>query len=117
MIIRKNRFHGHHSVSRVRGPSLHGEHVSVRFAGNGRADYRAAVVVSKKVDKRAVVRNRIRRRLFEILRVECNLSGKPIDVIIYAKTVNIATVPHDVLVKEVCDLIQKAQSRTPAARA
>lgn len=113
MIIRKNRFHGHHSVSRVRGPSLHGQYVSVRFAASGRGDYRAAVVVSKKVDKRAVVRNRIRRRIFEVLRVECGLAGKSVDIVVYAKTAELAEIPHDKLVSELTALIKKALSRAP----
>ena len=111
MIIRKNRFHGHHSVSRVRGPSLHGQYVSVRIAASSRPDYRAAVVVSKKVDNRAVVRNRIRGRLFEILRVAGGLSGKPVDIIVYAKTAEIATMPHETLVREVTTLVDKAIRR------
>lgn len=36
---------------------------SLKAAPSGRADSRAVVVVSKKINKRAVVRNRIRRRL------------------------------------------------------
>ncbi len=37
--------------------------ISVKAAASGRNYCRAVIVVSKKVDKRAVVRNRIRRRL------------------------------------------------------
>ena len=41
----------------------------VRHQSNSRrSDFRLAVVVAKKVDKRAVVRNRIRRRIYELFR-------------------------------------------------
>lgn len=115
MIIRKNRFHGHHSVSRVRGVSLHGQLMSLRFAPSHNKDYRAAVVVSKKIDKRAVVRNRIRRRLFEIIRVQGGLAGKPVDIVVYAKTAEIATADHGVLAAELTGLIQKALNKNTAS--
>ena len=41
----------------------------MRYAVNRRrTGFRLAVVISKKVDKKAVVRNRIRRRLYELFR-------------------------------------------------
>ncbi len=116
MIIRKNRFHGHHSVSRVRGASLHGQLMSLRFAPSHNKDYRAAVVVSKKIDKRAVVRNRIRRRLFEIIRVQGGLESVPIDIVIYAKTPDIASVDHAVLAAELTSLLQKALKKSTEPR-
>lgn len=112
MITRKNRFHGHHSVSRVRGFNLHGRYLSLRYATKSSGDYRAAVVVSKKVDKRAVVRNRIRRRLFEIIRVECGLSGKPIDVVVYVKTADVATLSPMELKQDLVVLTRKALDRS-----
>jgi ribonuclease P protein component len=46
----------------------------LRYAPNPkRKNYRAAVVVSKKVHKSAVVRNRIRRRVFELVRLHSDL--------------------------------------------
>jgi len=42
--------------------------LSVKAARSGRPASRAVVVVAKKISKRAVVRNRIRRRLIELLR-------------------------------------------------
>ena len=40
----------------------------VRHCSNRRQDYRLAIIVSKKIDKKAVVRNRIRRRFYELWR-------------------------------------------------
>lgn len=42
--------------------------LSVKGIKSGRTATRAVVVVGKKVSKRAVIRNRIRRRLVELLR-------------------------------------------------
>jgi len=42
--------------------------LSVKAAASGRPVTRVVVVVAKKISKRAVVRNRIRRRLVELLR-------------------------------------------------
>ena len=54
----------------------------VRYQGNPRrSDYRCAVVVSKKVHKSAVTRNRIRRRIYEIVRTEFHPTS-PVDIVI-----------------------------------
>ena len=45
-----------------------------------------AVVVSKKIDKSAVVRNRIRRRLYEAVRKQVDLlQGKSVDMVFVVK--------------------------------
>lgn len=73
MINARNRFHGHSSVRYVHrnGRTVHAKGITLKYAPSrpGTA-YRAAVIVSKKVHKSAVVRNRIRRRLYEQLRTK-----------------------------------------------
>jgi len=67
MIDREHRFHGHNSLSYVyrQGKTVRLSLCMLRVAPNKRRDtYRAAVVVSKKLSKSAVVRNRIRRRVY-----------------------------------------------------
>ena len=110
MIGRANRFHGHRSVSNVHGEVAHGRLMSIRYTKNKKQDYRLAVVVSKKIAPSAVVRNRIRRRLFELVRTDGKLSGKTIDVIIYAKTDAIAEMEISDLNREVLSLTKKALS-------
>lgn len=63
--------------------------MSLVFAENTKGFTRVAVVVSKKVEKTAVGRNRIRRRVYEALRLNMNLIPKKRDYIfvIYAKDV------------------------------
>lgn len=72
MISRKHRFHGYNSLTYVyrSGTSVRSPLVMLKFVVNPkRGDYRAAVVVSRKVHKSAVVRNRIRRRIYEAVRL------------------------------------------------
>ncbi len=100
MIRRRNRFHGHRSVSRVRGRVVHTALFSVRCADNKRQDYRVAVVVSKKVDKRAVVRNKIRRRIYELIRTHAELTGLPVDMVVYVKSADVASMPFEELTRQ-----------------
>ena len=106
MIARKNRFHGHHAVSRVRGPAVHSKSLSARIQRSNRQDSRLAIVVSKKVAARAVKRNRIRRRLYEIVRTE-GLLGGVIDVVIYVKTDGVSAADYESLKSEVRSLFAK----------
>ncbi|MGH7237501.1 MAG: ribonuclease P protein component [Candidatus Saccharimonadales bacterium] len=72
MIKRRHRFHGLGSLRGVyrRGQTVRSSIISLRYQINtGRDCYRAAVIVSKKVNKLAVRRNRIRRRVYEIIRL------------------------------------------------
>ncbi len=71
MISRKHRFHGYNSLRFVyqRGQTVRGPLTALKYLSNSRrSHYRLAVVVSKKVHKSAVRRNRIRRRLYEAFR-------------------------------------------------
>jgi ribonuclease P protein component len=107
VIARKNRFHGHNSVSRVRGKSVHLPGFKVFYMQNRRQDYRMAVVVSKKTAKSAVVRNRIRRRLYEAVRTQKELNGQPYDVVFVVQNPNIATMPAQELSLQVAKATQK----------
>lgn len=92
MIGRKNRFHGYGSLRFVyrNGETVRGPVISTKYAHNDRrSHYRLAVVVSKKVDKSAVGRNRMRRRLYEIVRELEQDIHAPYDMVI--------TVFHDQL--------------------
>lgn len=71
MINRIHRFHGYNSLRLAyqRGQTSRGPLFAVKaLANTRRSNYRLAVVVSRKVHKSAVIRNRIRRRLYEIVR-------------------------------------------------
>lgn len=58
--------------------------LSIKAARSGRSETRAVVVVAKKISKRAVVRNRIRRRLIELLRTEWATVQPGYDIVVSA---------------------------------
>lgn len=92
MISRAHRFHGHNSLRYVyqHGQTVRGPLTALKFVHNQRrSSYRLAVVVSRKVNKSAVARNRIRRRLYEAVRLEEAHIALPYDMVI--------TVFHDEL--------------------
>lgn len=63
-------------------------------ANHKRSDYRLAIVVSKKVHKSAVVRNRIRRRLYEAFRLQVT-EPKPYDMVVTVFHESLATLPAE----------------------
>ena len=112
MISRQNRFHGHRSLNYVygKGQAVRGEFLSLRYADNKRDDYRLAVVVSRKVSKSAVVRNRIRRRIYEIVRLHRQESkgNWRQDLVISVFDERIAGMPTEELQANVLKLLAKA---------
>lgn len=101
MISRKNRFRGHRSLDYIyrNGKSFKSGGMGIKATPGKGEDYRLAVVVSKKVSKSAVKRNRIRRRIFEQFRKMRAEYGNPIkqDIIITAFKDDLATVPAEKL--------------------
>jgi len=83
MISNDYRFHGHGSLRYVykNGKAIRSHLVTIKYVDNPhRKNSRFAVVVSKKVLKSAVGRNRIRRRVYEIVRKELGSIDKAHDV-------------------------------------
>jgi len=112
VIGRQYRFHGRGGIQRLygRGKSVRSGALSLRFAPNTRGkDYRLAVVVSRKVSKSAVVRNRIRRRLYERVRILSRDFAVPHDLVITAYDATVATEPSEQLDAEVAKLVKKAK--------
>lgn len=113
MISLKNRFQGRGSLNFVykRGATVRGEHMSLRYAPSRSADYRLAVVVSRKVSKSAVVRNRIRRRIYEIVRLARIESGVPwpADMVLTVFDDQPATMSAETLQGAVKGLLKKAK--------
>lgn len=71
MIPFANRFHGHGSLKFVyrNGNAVRSRYATIKVTKNPRRKAsRVAVIVSKKVLKSAVRRNRIRRRVYEYIR-------------------------------------------------
>ncbi len=78
MISKEHRFHGYNKLQAVyrKGQTARSSFLALKSYENPRrSSYRLAVVVSRKVNKSAVVRNRIRRRIFEDFRKYEHLFG------------------------------------------
>lgn len=98
MIASRHRFHGHNSLRYVyqHGQTVRGPLTSLKYTRNERRkNYRLAVVVSKKVHKSAVTRNRIRRRLYEAVRREQDKITEPYDLVITVFHDNLAELSDD----------------------
>ncbi len=88
---------------------MRGRGVSLKYVANTkRTSYRAAVVVSKKVHKSAVVRNRIRRRVYEIVRLQVEPAlAYDFAFMVYDEAV--ATMPSEQVQELVAELLVKAK--------
>lgn len=112
MIARKHRFHGHGSLRYVyqHGQTVRGPMLSLKFVPNSRRSaYRLAIVVSKKVNKSAVTRNRIRRRLYEAVRRYESRIRSPHDMVLTVFSEQLATLPASDLDKLVASQLKKAK--------
>lgn len=110
MLGRQNRFHGYNSVLPVyrRASQVRAGACSLHYHLNPRRhSYRLSVVVSKKVAKSAVTRNRIRRRVYETVR-QSQTINKPYDLIITVFDADLASLPADELNKTISNLFAKS---------
>lgn len=110
MLSQKYRFHSRGGVRYTyqKGKTIRTPNISLVHAKNLRNRQRFAVVISKKVLKSAVGRNRMRRRVYEAIRLEKASFSKPVDYIfvIYSKTV--LTMPFLQLRQAVRDLLERS---------
>lgn len=98
MIDKRHRFQGYGSLRFVyqKGQTLRGPLCALKFSYNKRRDaFRVAVVVSKKVHKSAVVRNRIRRRIYEAVRLLAPKIKKPYDLVFMVYSDQLASMPAE----------------------
>lgn len=123
MIEKIHRFQGRGSLRFVyqRGQTARGQYSSLKYIVNKRRNtYRLAVVVSRKVSKSAVVRNRIRRRIYEAVRQLPLPDAPPYDLVITVYSENLAEIEWPELEQAIVGQLQKAgilpaeqQSPTP----
>jgi ribonuclease P protein component len=83
--------------------------LALKYAPNGRESYRLAVVVSRKVSKSAVVRNRIRRRIYENVRILSSTFAQPYDLVLLAYDATLAELPPAELTNELNRIVKKAK--------
>jgi ribonuclease P protein component len=104
MIGRAHRFHGYNSLHHVyqNGRTARGPLFSVKaLPSPSRKTYRVAVVVSRKVNKSAVARNRIRRRLYAAVKdLEKDIT-EPFDIVLTVFSDSVLDEPAKSLAREV----------------
>ena len=112
MLNQKYRFHSRGGVRYTyqHGKSIRRTNITLVHAVNSRDRQRFAVVVSKKVAKSAVERNRIRRRVYEAIRAvkkdQDFDAAKDNIFVIYAK--NIKTMPFSDLKSLISGLLKES---------
>lgn len=111
MIEKIHRFQGRGSLRFVyqRGQTVRGPFNSLKYIVNKRrSTYRVAIVVSRKVSKSAVVRNRIRRRIYEMMRQLPLADQPPYDLVITAYNEQLAELDWIELEQTIMGQLQKA---------
>lgn len=89
----------------------------MKFVANDRRPvYRLAVVVSKKVSKSAVVRNRIRRRLYEVFRQHAAEFDRPYDIVLTVFHEQIAAMPAAELEQVIVTHLRQAEIIPPVRK-
>ena len=83
--------------------------MSLIHTDNSRGFTRFAVVVSKKVEKSAVKRNRIRRRVYEVLRRNFDLIPKKKDYIFVIFSSDVAKIDFNELEKIMGELVEQSK--------
>ena len=111
MLRQKNRFHGHGSLRYLyrNGQAVRSSLVTVKSINNPkRTDCRFTVVISKKVIKSAVRRNRLRRRIYEIIRLELPTIKNSQDVAVMVFSGELYSFSHEDLTSLIKELLSQS---------
>jgi ribonuclease P protein component len=111
MIPFSYRFHGHSSLRYVykNGQAVRSRLVTIKTTINpNRKNSRVAVVISKKVLKSAVGRNRIRRRIYEYIRPKLSQLNNIYDIVIIVSSAEMLNIEHNDMVEQLDQIINQA---------
>lgn len=111
MISKINRFHGQGSLNHVYrfGKTVRSQHLAIKYIrSKNRKNNRFAVVVSKKVEKSAVRRNRIRRRIYGVVRLLNDQMNEPYDMVFTVFSEQLAHVDAEELKKTIESQLKQA---------
>lgn len=110
MLSQRYRFHSRGGVRHTyqKGKTIRTPLLSLVYAPNTHHHQRFSVVVSKKVLKSAVGRNRIRRRVYEALRLELPEFTTHQDCIFVVFNKSIMTIPFRELRRLIHDLLARS---------
>jgi len=117
MIPFKNRFHGHKSLLYVykNGQTIRSHSITVRVVANDhRKESRVAIVVSKKTLKSAVRRNRIRRRLYEYIRIKLPELNGVYDIALIVTSSELINIAQNDMTEQIDQLFDQAGIQKPA---
>lgn len=116
MLAFKYRFHGHGGLRYVykNGAAIRTHYMTVKYSRNDRRKIpRVAVVVSKKVLKSAVGRNRIRRRLYETIRChEAFMTLNGCDIVFIVTSSEVRSIAPIDMTKLVDEMMQEITQTT-----
>ena len=112
MIPFRNRFHGHNSLRFVykNGRIVRSRYATLKSSPNpNRNQPRIAVVVSKKVLKSAVRRNRIRRRIYDYIRNQTPRLNQNYDIVIIVSSSELLNMSSEELVAQLEQLFVQSE--------
>ena len=111
MLSSKYRFHGPNSLRYVyrNGQAVHSRVAKIKYTPNSRRkDSRFAIVVSKKVHKSAVGRNKIRRRFYEAIREQIPQIKPGMDIVVIIVSGEALSLPYSETYAVLQQLFQEA---------
>lgn len=117
MLSARYRFHGHGSLRYLfkNGQAIRSRHMTVKYIRNPRRNRcRVAVIISKKVHKSAVGRNRMRRRVYEIVRLALPAIRPAHDIAIIVTSAEVLHLEHAQLEAQVTDIFRQANLYNPS---
>ena len=111
MLSKRYRFHSRGGVKYVyrHGKTVRSAKASLVFGRNERGYTRVAVVVSKKVNKTAVGRNRIRRRVYEVIRRNFEYLPHKTDYVFVIYSVEVLTMKNSELESLLGKLVEESK--------
>ncbi len=109
MLAKKFRLHKKNDFdSLIKSPNkFYSKSFVVKFIKNNKSFNSFAVVVSKKISLRAVIRNKLRRQIFEIIRLNINTLTKGFNIVIFVKKGSLK-MNYSELEKELLYIFKKA---------
>lgn len=111
MIASDFRFHGHNSLRYVysKGKAVRSQLFTIKYIANTKREKpRFSVVISKKIIKSAVGRNRVRRRVYEYLRLKTSELNGVYDIVVICTSGEIRAMPYKEMSDQLDRLFEKA---------
>lgn len=119
MLGQQYRFHGYGSLKFLfhKGRTFRSRSLSVRVASNARrTESRCSVIVTKKVQKAAPRRNRIRRRVYEVIRLHWDNIKPAQDILISVYDPQAGVMPFAELEQQVIRVLKQAEVWQPSQK-